>query len=124
MKYKKSAELIVLRNFSGEGVNPKYHLLPLPPHYVVGFVDGEGSFSVSSNTHATLELLEKIIPFFLQHPLQSKKRKSFDIFRRVVQIIAKKEHLTDAGYAKILALREMARTNGKKTLTLKILGNR
>ena len=178
MKYKKSAERIVLRNFSGEGVNPNYHLLPLPPEYVVGFVDGEGSFSVSSNTHSTLkrkveirpefeielraddahvlfriqrtlecgkiyfldykrygwkphvklrvsrtkELMEKIVPFFLQYPLQSKKKKSFEIFRRVVNIMAKKEHLSDVGYKKILALREMARRNGKKAV--RIVGNR
>ncbi|MBI5134820.1 hypothetical protein HZA86_01115 [Candidatus Uhrbacteria bacterium] len=57
-----------------------------------------------------------------QHPLQSKKQQSFNIFRRVVEIIAKKEHLSDTGYSKILALREMARRNGKKTIT--IFGNR
>lgn len=55
MKYKKSAELIVLGDFiSGEGVNPKKkRYTPLPPQYVVGFVDGEGSFNVSISKHKT-----------------------------------------------------------------------
>lgn len=178
MRYKKSAELVVLRKFSGEGANPNYRFQPLSPQYVVGFVDGEGSFSVSTNVHKTLkrkveirpefeielraddatilfriqrtlecgkiyfldykrygwkphvklrvskisELEKKIVPFFLQHPLQSKKRQSFSIFKHVVEMVAKKEHLTENGYRKILALREKTRRNGKKTL--KIFGNR
>lgn len=31
------------------------HCEPLNPHYVAGFVDGEGSFSVSINKHKTLK---------------------------------------------------------------------
>ena len=64
MQYKKSAERIVLRKFSGEGVNPNYRFRPLPPQYVVGFVDGEGSFSVSTNIHKTLKRKVKIRPEF------------------------------------------------------------
>lgn len=178
MQYKKSAERIVLRKLSGEGVNPNYRFRPLPPQYVVGFVDGEGSFSVSTNIHKTLkrkveirpefeielraddaavlfriqrtlgcgkiyfldykrygwkphaklrvskinDLSGRVVPFFLKYQLQSKKSSSFNIFRKAVEMVAKKEHLTEKGYKKILALREKNRRNGKKAS--KIFGNR
>jgi len=37
---------------------------PLNPHYVVGFIDGEGSFSVSINHHKTLKSGIEIKPEF------------------------------------------------------------
>ena len=49
---------------------------------------------------------EHIIPFFSRYELQAKKRKSFQIFRTVVEMVARKEHLTYAGFQKILKLRK------------------
>jgi len=60
------------------------------------------------------DLQQKIIPYFTRHPLQAKKAKSFDIFRRIVEMVARKEHLQYAGFQKILKLREQMRSNGKK----------
>ena len=46
-------------------------------------------------------LNEKIIPFFDQHPLKSKKRVDFAKFRKILQLMAMGEHLTSDGIEKI-----------------------
>lgn len=51
------------------------------------------------------EIQEILIPFFTKHPLQAKKRKSFVIFKRIVRMVARKEHLTPRGLDNILTLR-------------------
>ena len=143
----------------------------LDPNYIVGFVDGEGCFSVGCSRrpdircgyeiraafeiemtsddreilekiHETLgkpgqvydsefkryprwkphtklkvsnmkDLTEKIIPFFQKYPLQSKKKKSFEIFCKIVQMISEKKH-RDIRYAKkIVAMRNVMNPTGK-----------
>lgn len=42
-------------------------------------------------------LLERIVPFFVKHPLKSGKRQDFEKFRRVLLMMAAGEHLTEAG---------------------------
>ena len=142
----------------------------LDPHYVVGFVDGEGCFIVSVSKHKTLkrgfevraefemelraddrEILERIhktlgcgriyhlsyerygwyphvklkvsnikdlsdllIPFFDTYPLQAKKRFVYYLFRTIVLMVKAKQHLTDTGFKKILALRDQIRVYSKK----------
>lgn len=51
------------------------------------------------------ELQNILIPFFTRHPLQAKKRKSFLLFKRIVEMVAKKQHLTPQGIAHITQLR-------------------
>ena len=142
----------------------------LNPHYVVGFIDGEGSFSVSINHHKTLksrveikpefeielraddrEILEriaitigsgiiydcsyerygwyphskykisstkemaaKLFPFLDRYRLQAKKRKCYVVFKKIVGMMLRKQHLTAKGLEKIRALREQIRKLGKK----------
>jgi hypothetical protein len=157
VEIRKSADLIVPAyvKISGEGVN-----FMLNPHYIVGFVDGEGCFSITINRNADRlpevrlifeielreddrEILErikktldcgniyhldyaryakwrphvkykvsnfrdismKIIPFFRKYPLQAKKQIQFEKFAKAAEIIAKKEHLTEAGIRKIRNLK-------------------
>lgn len=133
----------------------------LNPNYVVGFVDGEGCFSVTINKkykdipevrlifeielreddepilmkikellkcgniyRLEYERYEKwrphvkyevsnfndisgiIIPFFQRYPLQAKKRKQFEYFCQVAEIIKSKEHLKPEGILKIQALKQ------------------
>lgn len=52
------------------------------------------------------DLTTHILPFFRKHPLQAKKRNSFTIFAHIVEMVARKEHLTDKGFKEILKLRE------------------
>ncbi len=46
-------------------------------------------------------LLQTIIPFFMKHPLKSKKNVDFLKFRDVLLMMEKGEHLTSDGIAKI-----------------------
>lgn len=48
----------------GRGEPSHKEIQPLPPYYVVGFVDGEGSFSVSISHHRTLKTRIEISPDF------------------------------------------------------------
>ena len=54
------------------------------------------------------DLLEKIIPFFEQNPLQSAKKKDFEIFAKIVRMMTKGKHLEEKGLKKIrLMVRKM-----------------
>ena len=46
-------------------------------------------------------LLERIIPFFEQHQLKTKKRVDFQKFRKVVRMMAGDRHLTSEGIEEI-----------------------
>ena len=46
-------------------------------------------------------LTERIVPFFEQHPLKSKKRIDFAKFRRVLQLMKQGEHLKREGIEEI-----------------------
>lgn len=146
------------------------NLSKLNPHYIAGFIDGEGSFSVGIARHKTLrsgieariqfsielraddreildriratigcgkvydcnyerygwyphakykigsvkEMKEYLLPFLDRYPLQAKKAKVYALFREVVEIAYRKEHLTPSGFARIRALRSRMRVYGKK----------
>ena len=49
-------------------------------------------------------LSEIIAPFFDQHPLKSKKRVDFIKFRKILQLMTKREHLAIEGIEKIRAI--------------------
>src|ERR1700730_2805106 len=49
-------------------------------------------------------LNEKIVPFFEQHSLKSKKRIDFAKFRRVLLLMTRNEHLTSEGIEEIRAI--------------------
>lgn len=46
-------------------------------------------------------LLRHIIPFFVEHPLRTKKRLDFEKFRRVLLMMERGDHLQADGVAKI-----------------------
>jgi hypothetical protein len=123
----------------------------LDPHWVVGFVDGEGCFHIGINPHAEMKaghqvlpeftvvqherdaqvlhalkaffgcgvvrvnhgsrlayrvrslehLRERIVPFFVSHPLKTKKNVDFLKFRDVILLMERGEHLTPEGVEKI-----------------------
>ena len=142
----------------------------LNPHYIMGFIDGEGSFAISIGKNAEYKrgvqvraefeielraddqrILERILltigcgkiydcsydrygwyphvkykitgakdmidylfPFLDQYNLQAKKRGSYKLFKQIVLMYRKKEHLTDKGYFKIVKLRDKMRLMGRK----------
>ena len=51
-----------------------------------------------------LENLNKIVQFFRDNPLTTSKKKDFEIFSEVINLINKKEHLTKEGLDKIAKL--------------------
>jgi hypothetical protein len=143
----------------------------LNPNYIVGFVDGEGCFSVTCGKrddckagyeikaafemevvaddypvmkkiyeglgkpgqlyssefkrypkwkpHCKIkvsnmkDIVEKIIPFFKAHPLLSKKRKSFEIFCKIVKMIQQKKHLKTYFANRIVQMRDRMNPTGK-----------
>jgi hypothetical protein len=143
---------------------------PLPPQYVSGFIDGEGSFSVSIGKNREYrrglevrpefeielraddrEILERILvtigcgklydfaydlygwyphikykitstkdmemylfPFLDRSPLYAKKAKVYALFREIVMMYRRKEHLSDWGFKRIQKLRKKMRSMGKK----------
>ena len=58
------------------------------------------AYRVRSKEH----LLQRIVPFFVEHPLKSRKRADFEKFRRVVLMMEAGDHLTVEGVEKIRRL--------------------
>jgi hypothetical protein len=57
--------------------------------------DGKGSYNFEVKNFADIQ--NKIVPFFDQNPLLTKKYLDFQDFRRVVEMRANNEHLTAEG---------------------------
>jgi hypothetical protein len=55
------------------------------------------AFRVRGKEH----LLQRIVPFFMEHPLKSKKRVDFEKFRTVLLKMEAGEHLTASGVGEI-----------------------
>ena len=55
------------------------------------------AYRVRSKQH----LLERIVPFFIKHPLKTKKRLDFEKFKRVLRIMEAGDHLTVDGIKEI-----------------------
>jgi hypothetical protein len=50
------------------------------------------------------DLLRTIVPFFREHPLQSRKREAFETFVLVLRMMESDEHLSEGGVERIHAL--------------------
>jgi hypothetical protein len=73
--------------------------------------DGVWYFEVN-NLNA---IRENVIPFFRRFGfLSAKKKRDFQIFRQVISLMEKGEHLTKAGIATILRLRNEMNDGGKR----------
>jgi hypothetical protein len=58
----------------------------------------------------TLE--EKVIPFFRRYPLAT-KRDAFEKFKRIIEMMSRKEHLTDEGFRRIVRIAHDMNQQGK-----------
>ena len=47
------------------------------------------------------DLQRTIVPFFIEHPLRSRKREDFELFRRVLRMMEQDVHLSVAGVERI-----------------------
>jgi hypothetical protein len=61
------------------------------------------------------ELRDKVIPFFKLHPLQAKKRQSFELFCQAAKLFETKEHLTLSGIEKLRKIRQQMNQYSKKS---------
>jgi hypothetical protein len=59
------------------------------------------------------DLIQKIIPFFERYPLQTAKRKDFESFRDIVQMMSSGDHLTLDGFEKITRIAFAMNMNGR-----------
>ena len=67
------------------------------------------------------DILQKVVPFFERHPLQTaSKKKNFELFARISKIVGKGEHLTRKGIDKIVKLK--AKMN-QRTVDSRSAGN-
>lgn len=76
-------------------------------HFGCGIIkqrrDGLYSYDVT-NPRAIQEI---IVPFFEKYNfLSATKKKNFSLFKRIVKLMARKEHLKKEGFIKLLSLRE------------------
>src|SRR5262249_33446082 len=81
-----------------------------------------GTITVQSGSVATFRVarikdLQTIIEFFDKYPLVSSKLSDYLLFKQCIEIIAKKEHLTEEGLLKILGLKHSL----NKGLSLKLI---
>lgn len=69
------------------------------------------------------DLLNIIIPFFQKYPLQTSKRKDFELFVRCMKLIKKNKHLTKSGAIKIARLSEKMNYKKSRADLIRILRN-
>ena len=50
----------------------------------------------------------------MQYPLLSSKREDFEMFAAIVQLMYKREHLEEEGFAQVVQLAEQLNKSGKK----------
>lgn len=67
------------------------------------------------------DLENQVIPFFKKHQLQSAKQQDFLIFKKVLQIIREKRHLTKEGFTEIVTLVFSTTRETKKRYTKAML---
>ena len=69
-----------------------------------GVVRGNHGDRAAYRVRRREDLLRTIVPFFSEHPLRSRKREDFELFRRVLELMEKDVHLSMAGVERIRAI--------------------
>ena len=76
-------------------------LYALKDHFGCGVVRVNHGDRMAYRVRNINHLLERIIPFFMKHPLKSKKNIDFRKFRRILLMMEKGEHLQQQGLEEI-----------------------
>ena len=58
------------------------------------------------------DLIRKIVPFFERFPLRTEKRKDFELFRKIIQMMENNSHLKVKGFEEIVRLAYSMNANG------------
>lgn len=75
----------------------------------VGEIHKEGHQGCVFIVSSVLQLTKTIIPHFDKYHLISKKRADFELFKKVVQMMSNKEHLTMQGFNRVLSIKAYMR---------------
>ena len=78
----------------------------LKAHFGCGVVRSNHGDRMAYRVRSLEHLVERILPFFIEHPLKTKKNVAFRKFRRVCLMMARGDHLTDEGLEKIREIAE------------------
>ena len=76
----------------------------LKAHFGCGVVRGNHGDRMAYRVRSKKHLLEHIVPFFVKHPLRTKKNVDFQKFRRILLMMEKGVHLTGEGIEEIRAI--------------------
>ena len=76
-------------------------LYALKKHFGCGVVRRNHGDRMCYRVRSKQHLLETIVPFFVKHPLKTKKRVAFQKFRRILLMMEAGEHLTSEGVDRI-----------------------
>lgn len=76
-------------------------LQALKDHFACGVVRSNHGDRMAYRVRSLEHLLERIVPFFVLHPLKTRKRADFEKFRRILLLMEKGVHLTQPGVEEI-----------------------
>ena len=76
----------------------------LKAYFGCGVVRGNHGDRMAYRVRSKKHLLERIVPFFVEHPLKTKKNVDFQKFRRILLMMEKGVHLTGEGIEEIRAI--------------------
>ena len=76
----------------------------LKAHFGCGVVRKNHGDRMAFRVRGQKHLWERIVPFFVKHPLKTKKRLDFEKFRKVLLVMQTGDHLTPGGIEKIRAI--------------------
>jgi hypothetical protein len=121
MKWQILTEFHVSQNPGSKNV-----LIALQKRLGCGYLKPNHPKSLSDKTWILIikdkeNLRKKVIPFFDLHPLQTTKRLDYQIFKKVIQMIENKSHLTKDGFQKIVELVFSLKRETKKRYTKEML---
>ncbi|MEW6009048.1 MAG: LAGLIDADG family homing endonuclease [Candidatus Omnitrophota bacterium] len=72
--------------------------------------------------NAKRDIYNVVIPFFEKHPLQSRKQKSFEIFKEIAMMVRRKEHKTPEGFKKIRYLKSQMNVGARRMREIRSSG--
>ena len=79
-------------------------LYGLKEYFKCGVVRSNHGDRMAYRVRGIEHLLQIIIPFFVNHPLKSKKRIAFEKFKTILMMMSRKEHLKASGVEKIKSI--------------------
>ena len=86
----------------------------LKEHFGCGVVRKNHGDRMAYRVRSIKHLLEHIVPFFVKHPLKSKKRSDFEKFRRILLMMEAGDHLKPEGVEEIRRITAQMNRGGSR----------